>query len=80
MYYKPYFDFVYKDWTLKDIKKRLLLFKENGKDSITEKEFKEIIVETDSKLSKNIFLVKDFIRDTEREITDIKEKVMAMKK
>lgn len=80
MHYKPYIDYVYNNLTFEDIKQKLLAFKENGKTRISEKEFNDLVVETDIKLSSNISLVEDFMKDTNREITHIKEKIKAMKK
>ena len=80
MYYKPYLDYVYNHLSFEDLKNRLLLFKENGKNIITQGEFKEIVAETDLKLTSDISLVQDFIKDTNGKITDIKEKIKSMKK
>lgn len=80
MYYKPYIDYVYKYLTFDDIKRRLLLFKESSKSKITEKEFKEIVKETDLKLTREIHLVEDFIKDTNNEVTEIKEKIKEVRR
>ena len=80
MYYKPYLDYVYNNLTFEDLKNRLLLFKSNGKNIITQSEFKEIVSETDEKLTKDISLVQDFIKDTNGQLIDIKEKIKLMKR
>ena len=80
MYYKPYIDFVYNYWTHEDLMNRLLLFSENSKSRMLEKEFKDIVIETDLMLTGKIFMVEDFIKDTNGEVTDIKEKIKVMKR
>lgn len=80
MYYKPYIDLVYKDWSFEELREKLLLFNENVGNKISEKEFKDIVTETDIKLSSNITLVEDFIKDTNVEIKQIKEKIKIIKK
>lgn len=80
MYYKPYIDYVYNYLTFDELKNRLLLFSENGKNAITQSEFKDIIVETDTKLTSEISLVEDFVKDTSGQIKEIKEKIKMIRK
>lgn len=79
MYYKPYIELVYGNRSFEYIKEKLKFLKENGRLSITQEEFKEIITETDEKLCSNISLVKDFLFDTNERMETIHGKVKNMK-
>lgn len=75
MYYKPYIEMVYENKSLKDIRRKLNHFKDNGRKGISQEEFISIVTETDIRLQENMGLVKDFIRDTKEQIESINEKI-----